>query len=467
MDLHFHDPDPTAAERSAVDSVLGPPASAWAGGPRDVEEEGYTSLLGGHAARSRRDLLLPALHAVQARFGWVPPGALDYICKRLTVPPAEAHGVVTFYHLFSLEPQPLVVAHVCDDIACRIKGAERLCGELEHSLGPESDGCWKRSPCLGRCESAPAALVLKAGESPNAISLAPTTTADIVAARASEEVATHGGFESLRQSIPQFGDPKLRLLGRIGRIDPEGLEAYRASGGYVALARAIELAPEGVIREVLASQLMGRGGAAFPTGRKWDAVAKARAGPRYVVCNADESEPGTFKDRALMEGDPFAVLEGMTIAGFATGSDRGYLYVRGEYPLATRRIGTAIAAARAAGLLGENVMNSGFAFDLELRIGAAPTSAAKRRPSSTRSKASVASRATSPHFRFKPDFSASRRSSTTWRLSSTSLSFFLRAVRLIPASARRDRPGPSSSAFLDVSHAQASSRWISASPWEA
>ncbi len=115
---------------------------------------------------------------------------------------------------------------------------------------------------------------------------------------------------------------------------------------------------------------MGRGGAAFPTGRKWDAVAKAPARPHYVVCNADESEPGTFKDRVLMEGDPFAVLEGMTIAGFATGSERGYLYVRGEYPLATRRMGMAIAAARAAGLLGTNVMNAGFAFDVELRSGA-------------------------------------------------------------------------------------------------
>ena len=149
--------------------------------------------------------------------------------------------------------------------------------------------------------------------------------------------------------------------------------AWRPIGpraGTSALARAIESGPEGVIREVLASKLMGRGGAAFPTGRKWEAVAKAPARPHYVVCNADESEPGTFKDRVLMEGDPFAVIEGMTIAGFATGSERGYLYVRGEYPLATRRMGMAIAAARAAGLLGENVMNAGFAFDLELRNGA-------------------------------------------------------------------------------------------------
>jgi NADH-quinone oxidoreductase subunit F len=369
MDLHFQGPQATAAEQAAVDSVLGPPTSAWAGGARNLEEEGHSTFLGGHAARSRRDLLLPALHAVQSRFGWVPPGALDYICRRLTVPPAEAHGVVTFYHLFSLAPQPTAVAHVCDDIACRIRGAERLCAELEQALGPEGEGGWKRSPCLGRCEQAPAALVLNAGESPAAISLAPASTASIVAARDAKG-ASDGSLETLRESVPQFGDGTLRLLGRIGRVDPEDLDAYRRSGGYAALARAIALGPEGVVGQVLASKLMGRGGAAFPTGRKWEAVAKAPARPHYVVCNADESEPGTFKDRVLMEGDPFAVIEGMTIAGFATGSERGYLYVRGEYPLAAHRMGQAIAAARGSGLLGTNVLNAGFAFDIELRKGA-------------------------------------------------------------------------------------------------
>lgn len=369
MDLHFHGPKATAAEQAAVDSVLGPPTSAWAGGARNVEAEGHSTFLGGHAARSRRDLFLPALHAVQSRFGWVPPGALDYLCRRLTIPPAEAHGVVTFYHLFSLTSQPLTVVHVCDDVACRIQGSERLCAELERVMGSEGEGSWKRSPCLGRCEQAPAVLVLSAGETPRANSLAPATTASIMAACASAP-ARHEGFESLRQSVPQFGDRTLRLLGRVGRIDPEDLDAYRASGGYAALSRAIEIGPEGVIGEVLASRLMGRGGAAFPTGRKWEAVAKARARPHYLICNADESEPGTFKDRVLMEGDPFAVIEGMTIAGFATGSERGYLYVRGEYPEATRRMGLAIVAARAAGLLGANVMNAGFAFDIELRNGA-------------------------------------------------------------------------------------------------
>src|SRR5207244_9073912 len=122
-------------------------------------------------------------------------------------------------------------------------------------------------------------------------------------------------------------------------------DAYRADGGYAALKRAIELGPEGVVREVLASNLVGRGGAAFPTGRKWEAVSKAPARPHYVVCNADESEPGTFKDRIVMEWDPLAIIEGMTIAAYATGSERGFCYIRGEYPLAIERVESAVQAA--------------------------------------------------------------------------------------------------------------------------
>ena len=243
---------------------------------------------------------------------WSPP----------TVPPAEAHGVVTFYHLFSLAaPWPSPTCVTTSPVGSR--GGSVCAASWSIYSGRRARACGNEARASVGAKSAPAALVLKAGESPSAISLAPTTSADIVAARASEEMATHDDFKSLRQSIPQFGDPKLRLLGRIGQIDPESLEAYRASGGYAGLARAIEFGPEGVIREVSASKLMGRGGAAFPTGRKWEAVAKARARPRYVVCNADESEPGTFKDRVLMEGDSFAVLEGDDDRGLRDGERFG------------------------------------------------------------------------------------------------------------------------------------------------
>jgi NADH-quinone oxidoreductase subunit F len=361
MDLHFHGPEPTPDERAAVDAVLGPPLSGWVGGKRQADRDGRIALAGDFGPR---DLLLPALHGVQDRFGWIPPGALNYICRRLSVPPAEAYGVATFYHLLSVTPKPPAVAHVCDDIACRIKGGESLCQQLA-----TTGLAWKRSPCLGQCERAPAALVIRAGKSPQAMVIAPASKDDIeTALQRSEEADAH--FASLRDSIPQFGDPALRLIGRIGQVDPASLDAYRASGGYTALQRAIELEPQGIIQEVIASKLMGRGGAAFPTGRKWDAVAKAAAKPHYLVCNADESEPGTFKDRLLMEGDPFAVLEGMTIAGYATGCEKGYLYIRGEYPLAARRMAQAIETAWRAGLLGGNVMGAGFAFDVELRRGA-------------------------------------------------------------------------------------------------
>jgi NADH-quinone oxidoreductase subunit F len=161
-----------------------------------------------------------------------------------------------------------------------------------------------------------------------------------------------------------------RLLRRVGVANPESLDDYRAHGGYDALIRAFALGPAGIVREVNESRLVGRGGALFPTGRKWDAVARAAARPHYMVCNADESEPGTFKDRVLMEEDPFAVIEAMTIAALATGCEQGYIYIRGEYPLATKRLLGAFAQARVAGLLGERVMGEPVRFDIELRRGA-------------------------------------------------------------------------------------------------
>src|SRR6185312_16736165 len=167
------------------------------------------------------------------------------------------------------------------------------------------------------------------------------------------------------------------------------------------MTRALELGPAGVIDEVVASKLVGRGGAAFPTGRKWDAVAKAPARPHYLVCNGDESEPGTFKDRLLMEEDPFAVVEGMTIAGYATGCERGYLYLRGEYPLAAERMAGAIEAARAAGLLGADRLGRGLAFDIEIRRGAGAYICGEETALFNSIEGSAASPATSRRSRFR------------------------------------------------------------------
>ena len=153
-------------------------------------------------------------------------------------------------------------------------------------------------------------------------------------------------------------------------LDPASFDDYHAHGGYLAMRRAVELGAEGTIAEITEAKLMGRGGAAFPTGVKWKAVAEQPAHPHYFICNADESEPGTFKDRVVMEQDPYALIEALTIAGFATGSATGYVYIRGEYPLATQRLEHAIAEARNRGYLGPDVMGEGFEFDVEVRRGA-------------------------------------------------------------------------------------------------
>jgi NADH-quinone oxidoreductase subunit F len=376
LDLHIAGGEATSEEREAVDALLGPAESGWRGGPRVVDVEGRTSRGGVADVRARRDLLLPALHAVQDRVGWISRGALNYVCRRLTVPPADAWGVVTFYHLFRTEPTPPVVVHVCDDIACRLHGAERLCAELcdADEERPSIDGVrWQRSPCLGQCDRAPAALIVRAGREPSAEVVVHATSADDIvraleprasAPMAPPHVATLDGNSTAVH--PAQG----RLVRRVALGDPESLSSYRSQGGYEALALALEMGAERVIEHVIASSLLGRGGAAFPTGRKWAAVAREAEQPHYLVCNADESEPGTFKDRVLLEHDPFSIVEAMTIAGWATGCARGYLYVRGEYPLARQRVQSAIDAARAAGLIGANVLTRGVAFDIEVRRGA-------------------------------------------------------------------------------------------------
>jgi NADH-quinone oxidoreductase subunit F len=274
--------------------------------------------------------------------------------------------VATFYALFSVEPRPARVVHVCDDLACRCAGSEELIAELEARVGPEgAESGWLRSPCLGQCDRAPAAMLTESGEEPLERELTFVDAAGIAGILGGATPPPPPSTEP-----PQLGEPGLRLLKRIGRVDPESLDDYRAHGGYAALRRALELGPEGVIREVIDSQLVGRGGAAFPMGRKWDAVARQPRRPHYLIVNADESEPGTFKDRVIMEGDPFALIESMTIAGYAAGCALGYLYIRGEYPLAERRIENALEQAREREFLGRDILGAGFDFDIELRKGA-------------------------------------------------------------------------------------------------
>jgi len=325
---------PSEAETIAIDSVVGSPS-----------EPNGRVVFGGHAARAQRHLLLPALHAVQDATGSVSKGALGYISDRLTVPPAEAYGVATFYALFNTDQPGGPTTHICDDIVCAQYGADDLCAALDQA-GTD----YERSPCLGQCDRAPAAMFHQPGVGYGNV------------APVDQDSVGEATFDELSPGLIHQDPSELTLLRRIGVVDPTSLDAYVESAGFQALAKTRELAPEAIIAELKTSGLKGRGGAAFPIGIKWEGVRNADGDKKYVIANGDESEPGTFKDRLVMEGDPFAVVEAMIIYGHVTGASQGYIYVRGEYPTAERRLGSAIEQSKSAGLLGD--------FELEVRRGA-------------------------------------------------------------------------------------------------
>ena len=342
----------TDAEREAIDAILGESVLGWNQAARSAT--GGRMARGGTALKARRHLLLPVLHAVQRAAGWVSPGALEYIDARLDVSAADAYGVASFYDLLSVAPGPAATVRICGDLACT--GGSRLVEETKERLGDSVNV--RPVSCLGQCSHGSAALVSVVGRSDTVV--APATAESIEAAL--------NGEPPIASDEPVGG--RLGLLARVGVVDPSSLDDYRDHGGYAALEKAIEIGPAAIIGEIDLSLLRGRGGASFPTGRKWAAVARAEAEQKYVVCNADESEPGTFKDRVVLEADPFAVIEGLTIAALAVGASRGFVYVRGEYPLAARRLTDAIESARDAGFLGRGIMGSAFDFDVEVRRGA-------------------------------------------------------------------------------------------------
>jgi NADH-quinone oxidoreductase subunit F len=252
---------------------------------------------------------------VQDAIGWVSHGALNYISQRIPVSPAEAYGVATFYDLIETEHMPPRIARVCDDIVCRAAGGEELISDLEAEIGPggtpNGAGMWVRSPCLGHCEKGSAAFIQRAGE--QALTIAPVSA---------EEIASIlDGDSATTVTSPVF------------------------SPSFSALTKARTMEPAAIRDEVVKSGIRGRGGAAFPAGIKWNGVADATGGTKYVVCNADESEPGTFKDRWLIEQNPFALIEGIAIAAYAVGATKAYIYIRGEYREAELLLSSALEAA--------------------------------------------------------------------------------------------------------------------------
>jgi NADH-quinone oxidoreductase subunit F len=292
-----------------------------------------------------RSGLLPALHAAQKIYGWLPEEVAAEVARSLHVPLVEVHGVIEFYSLFYNEPIGKRVIRVCTDQACALKNARGLLDHLcyHHGIQPGQTTAGnavtiEASPCLGLCEQAPAALVNDEAE----------TNIDL----------EHDTYELGRPPSLVYGSIRM-LTEHCG----DGTTSLAKYGNYVALEKARAMKPDDVIAEIKAAGLVGRGGAAFPTGIKWEGAAKAPADQKYVICNADESEPGTFKDRILLIDDPHRTIEGMCVAAHAIGATRGYIYIRAEYPYILPVLENALNEAREAGYLGTN-------FDIEIRVGA-------------------------------------------------------------------------------------------------
>ena len=286
--------------------------------------------------------LLPVLHAFHDRDGYLSDDALRAVSSGLELPLAELYGTVTFYHHFSRKQGGLQAPRVCTGNICCLRGGNELLAALEEQGATAM-------PCAGRCDVP--VPVLREHEvlsgAPESLRPSPSPL----------PVANPGG-------LPECVFAEIRAPGR------NGLDGYRGSGGYTGLERALEMTPQQVLDLVVESGLAGRGGAGFPTGAKWQAVSDAPGAPKTIVCNADEGEPGCFKDRALMDLDPHAVLEGMAIAAYATGATRGFIYLRYEYPETLSVLGNAVAEAEGAGVLGGDTGGTGFYFQIYLRRGA-------------------------------------------------------------------------------------------------
>lgn len=270
---------------------------------------------------------------------------------------------------------------VCGGTGCTSSGAERIIKALNDSLDKAdlaNEVKVVKTGCFGLCALGPIMIVYPEGTFYSMVSEedVPEIVEEhilkgrIVTRLVYEETIKEDGITSLDET--GFYKKQMRVaLRNCGVIDPEQIEEYIAYDGYMALGKVLtEMTPEQVIEEIKNSGLRGRGGAGFPTGVKWSFAAAQPKGQKYVCCNADEGDPGAFMDRSVLEGDPHVLIEAMTIAGYAIGADKGFVYVRAEYPIAVHRLEIALQQARDNGLLGDNILDSGFNFDLQVRLGA-------------------------------------------------------------------------------------------------
>ncbi len=259
--------------------------------------------------------------------------------------------------------------NVCCSTSCASLGSFKVLKAFEDAvkeLGVEKECKVARTGCMGACSAGPMVLIEPGDYAYQNVT--PEKARDIVRDHVVLELPIK---EMIYENNTFFAKQHRLVMHNAGRIDPSRIQDYIAVGGYGALAKCLTtMAPQGVINEVIASGLRGRGGAGFPTGQKWRLVARATSTPKYIVANLDEGDPGVYANRSLAEADPHAILEGMLIAAYAVGAEKGYIYIRSEYPLAIQTLQKAIAQAKAMSILGSNVFETPFKFDLELRLGA-------------------------------------------------------------------------------------------------
>jgi NADH-quinone oxidoreductase subunit F len=322
---------------------------------RKIIESDFSQTLLEYSDRGRT-MLLPVLLEAQRRFGYIPKTVASEIGTALKVPLADVTGVIEFYSMLSTQPTGENIIRVCTSPTCSARGGKALHREVLDELGlaadgPTPDGKYfvEAVACLGLCDKAPSALV------------AGTAVGEATPARILKVIDDYHTLVYAQEAI---------ITRRIGLVNPTSIDDYLAHNGFDGIRNALEIESDYICDFMSNSGLLGRGGAGFMTRAKWESASSELAEPKYIVCNADESEPGTFKDRVLLENDPYAILEGMLIAGFAVGASKGFIYIRGEYPKAQNIFSQVINATRERGFLGENILDTDFSFDVELRSGA-------------------------------------------------------------------------------------------------
>lgn len=320
---------------------------------RPLDQE-IASLAESHAHSA--EAVLELLVELQNRYGYLNSQQMEDVGRSLKIPPEKVYGIATFYSLLDVKPKAKNVIRVCDGPVCWLCGGEDAHQAVEQSFAEHPGWHVERSSCLGMCDRAPAALVNDQLAGP----LSFERSGDL-------EKVWRG--QPRDYSLPKEGEMRI-MLANAGKIDPDSLVSALEHGAYQGLLNALKYSPSDVVSEVEQSGLTGRGGAGFPVGRKWRFVAQATRTPKYIICNADESEPLIFKDRVLIDTNPHQILEGMAVAGYACGAHNGYIYIRGEYTAQADRLERAIEQAEKAGYLGRDIRGGGFDFHIHVHRGA-------------------------------------------------------------------------------------------------